>query len=149
MIQQATEFLHQRVIIPYVILGLFAVSSLPWLFDRDPPFIYQNDVVVERVTPNTVSLSYAAKRVRACPLTVERFLIVNGNRFYFSPFTLSANNVRRLETENPNRVKILLEIPGGAAQGKYFYNVRLDYRCNPIHALWPISVAFEVPFTLE
>lgn len=149
MIQQATEFLQERVVIPYIVLGLFALSALPWLFDREPPFVYENDVVAERVAQNTVSLSYAAKRIRACPVTVERFLTINGSRFYFSPFTLSANNIRRLEDENPSRVKVLLEVPGGAAKGQYFYNVRLDYRCNPLHALWPISVAFEVPFTLE
>lgn len=141
------RFAQSFIAVPLAFLAFCLIVSIWWAADREPPFTYAGNPVAERIGRNEITLQYDVVRHRICPVVATRWLRNNeGYRHYLPDVRISADAVRELEQQVHGKVKLTLQIPEALIAGKWIYDVTLYYECNPVHRVWPIVVAFGVPF---
>jgi hypothetical protein len=142
------------VAIAFVLLCLAAGILGTFLADRAPPVVVQS---VEILTPviepgGKLRIRYRVHRVRDCETRVDRVMYDAG-----IPGRQPANrvilDVVRLFGE-PDRLGLhsfvtAVDVPEHFVDGPARYVTAPQFRCNPLHTLWPIqgqvrTVGFEV-----
>lgn len=131
---------------PLAVVLISAALLVYWATDDDPPVRYVGNPIVQVLDDYVVMLQFDVERRRECDARSSRWISdSDGFRWYLDDRELSADGVRRLQTEIPGRVRLLLPLPRGARRGAMAYSVRMRYYCDPL-GLFPIRVEFSVPF---
>lgn len=60
----------------------------------------------------------------------------------------SADQIASIEARNPGRLAIVIELPLWITPGTAQLVTHLQYRCNPLHIVWPINVTTTIPFNV-
>lgn len=121
------------------IVGITFGTLGMFMADRTPPtIVYAVDVLTPQVPPGgQLKVEYTVNRARSCATNVERILFdaqrvrvpLEDMEFKAAPGPMG-----------PDKYISAVSIPTGFARGEAKYRVLTTYRCNPIHALWPITV---------
>ena len=56
--------------------------------------------------------------------------------------------IDRMESAAPGELRVSVVVPSSASAGTAQLVSVLEYRCNRVHALWPIEVTTVMPFTV-
>lgn len=123
-----------------------------WAFDRTPPFKLIGYAVERPVHPGgplRITLGVERDLRQSCDVQITRYIVDGrGFRFYLPQIGLDAHAIAELQTSTRDENRILIQMPEDAAPGEARFGNALSYVCNPVHKLWPVRVAFEVPFDL-
>lgn len=131
-------------------LALFPIA---WAFDRDPPFeVVSVEPAVGRPGGSVLLLATVKRDIkRGCSVKYTRHLWTPaGYRMDLEGLQeASADQIARMETRNPERLAVVIELPAWITPGTAQLVTHLNYRCNPLHILWPISVTTTLAFNVE
>lgn len=148
-VRRISQWMQRTVWLAAALVIIQAALVVWWALDREPPFEYLDHQQVEVLDADTVRLEYQAVRHRSCDLSASRYVTDSaGFRWYLVDQTLRASDVKQLDFDPPGKVRLVLPIPAGARRGDMAYVAMLEYRCNPLHTYWPITVMVRVPFRI-
>lgn len=137
--------------IPRWLLTLGAASVLFFALDRTPPYgIVSVDPAVAR-PGQTVTLRWSGLKdtTRRCKMHVSRSLFdMRGDRVDYPMSYFSADVLDHIETLTPGRRSLTIYVPETVAPGPVELVNTLNYECNRVHAIWPITVTTVLPFTV-
>lgn len=133
------------ILIPFVVLGLFAVQVALWAMDREPPFKSGVATVYPTTSPGVLRIERNVRRdvSRNCSVTFSRYIIdSSGARsdLFHRPQYMSIEQRREIQRLAPNKLIEVVQIPAGLKPGKARLYTNLVYECNPLHIIWPIEV---------
>ena len=133
-------------------VALFALWPVRWALDREPPFAITGPVtVVNPEAGGEVFFDMPVRRdiERECSATFARYMIdAKGFRRDFDrdPRHVSADAIRAMELRMDGRLQLAIPTAYGMPPGRSTYTTILQYRCNPLHAWWPIEVTMTLEF---
>ena len=152
MVSELTSRLRHSAWMPCVVLALFVVQIGIWAFDRAPPFRLINKNSIEAIghPGEMVNISAEVDRDtgRGCSVSFSRYVYsANGTRYDLEGLQrITAVGLKKLEARSPNHLLLAVDLPTTFPIGKAALAVNLEYVCNPLHHIWPISVYIELPF---
>ena len=132
-----------------IIASLLAIGW--YASDRDPPFevLSAPEVTVRAGEWMRVVVDVRRDTTRDCDVEFSRYIFSSdGIRYDMRTSHASAAMIAAMELRHPGKLPIAVMIPGGMEPGRARLVTVLSYRCNKVHALWPIIVTMEVPFTV-
>jgi hypothetical protein len=132
------------ILLSFVIIATYAA-------DRVAPYKIIESEPLEVVKGQTATFKAKVWRdpSRACSADFSRFIFDSfGARHDLGNSMATAAMINAMEKKTPGRLVLAIEIPPGVAPGPATMITTLHYRCNKVHALWPIEVTTELPFTV-
>jgi len=134
------------------LLLVLACMSVVWFaLDRDPLFEVLS-VEPAHARPGEVVIIKAEVRRdadRGCSAAMTQFLFDSDRkRFDLGSSVASAELIRDIETYSPGLMLMTLTLPRSISYGQADLVSVINYRCNKVHALWPIEVTTHIPFTV-
>lgn len=143
-----TSVLERYIIFSWVIIGACALVALYWALDRTPPFVMTDYTVLNATRGETVYVTATVERDvgRDCTVNFVRYLIdankarhdIGGTQY------MTAAALQQMERDMPDSLRLAVHIPADAPVGPATLVTALEYRCNPLHALWPMDVLLEM-----
>mgnify|MGYP003670298507 CR=1 FL=1 len=100
-------------------------------------------VIDAHIDNGVLFLSYEYHRGRICDVEVLRQFVQDGVVQTLGPVRVSAEQIRRMESESPGVVKQILPVFMPSAKVMSL-RVTLQYECNPLHKLFPLLVDYEI-----
>ena len=152
----AEGFLHRLdnvlqtlVWIPRLMLFVAAVLVIIQAMDREPPFQVLSVEPAFARAGDTVTITAKVKRdtTRNCSASMSRSIFdSDGKRSDYALQKFSDAMIDDMEQRNPGVLRVSVQVPQNANIGTARLVSVLDYRCNRVHALWPIEVTTTLPF---
>lgn len=134
-----------------LILFLAALLVLYYAADRKPPFEVLSSTYAEAPAGEYVTMHAKVRRDadRGCNADFWRYMYDStGTRFDLGHSQASSEAIAQMERRSPGSLSVAFRIPGSAAPGPATLQTVLLYRCNRVHAAWPIEVTTDMPFTV-
>lgn len=134
-----------------VILMLALMLVLYYAADRDPPFRLVSTQPASGQAGEFITIRGKAERdvSRGCNAEFSRYMFDSaGVRFDLGHSQASAKTISQMELRQPGALVIAFRIPQSAAPGPASLQTTLQYRCNRVHAFWPIDITIDMPFTV-
>ena len=151
VVRRVDEILERLDWLPRIILLAAAVMVGIQAADRREPFEVLR-VEPASARPGEIVTIYADVRrdvSRACSADLSRSVFDSRLvRFDYPQTRFSAEMIEEMERAHPGRLQVAVMVPPGAAAGPADLVNVLSYRCNQVHALWPIEVTTRMPFTV-
>jgi hypothetical protein len=145
-----TPFLARWVAVPWVILVALVVVSTYWAYDRVEPLrILRQDIIPQAVAGEVILLEARVARdsSASCTVEVSRTIITkDGYRFPGGEFMYSPDALRSIHKNSPNMLRVAVSVPLGVPKGLATLHTTLQYHCNPLDKLWPITTTTELQF---
>lgn len=141
----ATESVARIIVIAGIALVAYYAA------DREPPFAVLSVEPAEARAGDYITIVANVRREvdRMCDADFSRYLYdATGARYDMGHAIASAEMIAALERRDNGRLRVSFLVPYGAAPGAASLQSVLNYKCNKIHRLWPITVTTELPFTV-
>ena len=139
-----TSVLERYILFSWAIIGACALVALYWALDRSPPFVMHEYTVLNATRGETAYVNATVERDvgRGCTVNFVRYLIdankarhdIGGTQY------MTAAALQQMERDMPDSLRLAVRIPADAPVGPATLVTALEYRCNPMHSLWPIDV---------
>lgn len=139
-----TSVLERYILFSWAIIGACALVALYWALDRSPPFVMHEYTVLNATRGETAYVNATVERDvgRGCTVNFVRYLIdankarhdIGGTQY------MTAAALAQMERDMPDSLRLAVRIPADAPVGPATLVTALEYRCNPMHSLWPIDV---------
>jgi hypothetical protein len=133
-----TAFLHRVDValvrlawLPRLVLLVAVVMVVIQAMDRHPPFEVLSVEPVSARAGEVVTITAKVRRDTDYPVVMFSDAMID--------------NMHRMA---PGVLRVSIVVPSNAAPGAASLVSVLRYRCNRTHALWPIEVTTELPFTV-
>ena len=143
-----TSVLERYILFSWAIIGACALVALYWALDRTPPFVMTNYTVFNSSRGETAYVNATVERDvgRDCTVNFVRYLIdankarhdIGGTQY------MTAAALRQMERDMPDSLRLAVRIHADVPAGPATLVTALEYRCNPLHALWPMDVLLEM-----
>ena len=143
-----TSVLERYIVCSLAIIGACALVALYWALDRTPPFVLLDYTVLNATRGETAYINATVERDtgRDCTVNFVHYLIdanktkhnIGGTQY------MTAAALRQMERDMPDSLRLAVRIPADVPVGPATLVTALEYRCNPMHALWPIDVLLEM-----
>lgn len=156
---RAVKFLHRvddvlmRLSwVPTLVLMLALVLVLVQAADRRPPFQIISVEPASAKAGDTVTIRARVWRdpSRDCSAVMSRSVFDSQSVRWDYPVTrFSDAIIDDMESRRPSELRVSVVVPANAAAGEAHLVSVLEYRCNRVHALWPIEVTTTMPFTVD
>ena len=147
----ANTIVVQTVRVAQVIILSAIVLVVYYATDRDPPFaVLSVDPTFAR-PGDYVTIRARVRRdvARRCDAEFSRYLYDSGGaRFDLGHSIASAEMIERMESVAPNTLVVSVRLPETMSPGPANMKTVLAYTCNKTHALVPIMVTTDLPFTV-
>lgn len=137
--------------VPSVVLilamGLIAVQAS----DRKEPFqILSVEPAAARPGDMvTIRAKVWRDQSRNCSAVMSRSVLDAQSVRWDYPMTrFSDAMIDRMESLAPGELRVSIVVPSSASAGVAQLVSVLEYRCNRVHAIWPIEVTTTMPFTV-
>ena len=143
----------ERIAIVSWLVIIAAILSLMWFAaDRSPPFEIKTSPVAAVRAGEWLKITADVRRDahRGCD-AVYSWYIFGGDdyvRYNLGTYYASARMINTMEVRNPGKLPIAILVPASIEPGPARLEMVISYRCNKVHALWPIVVTAEIPFTV-
>ena len=141
------RYLAAAWLLLFASIGAFGILAL----DRTPPYTLIRSEPVEGRAGDYIRIvsSVWRDKTRDCKVDYYRFMVdSSGKQFDLGRFHMSDATVDKLEARNPGRGDVVVRIPPLMEPGPATMRTVLLYQCNIAHALWPIEITVERPFTV-
>jgi hypothetical protein len=141
----ATESVARAILLCGFLLVLYYAA------DRAPPFAVLSVEPAEARAGDYITIKAHVRRDadRRCDAEYSRYLFdATGARFDMGRSITSAEMISSLERKSPGGLTISFHVPPSAAVGPALLQTVLDYKCNRLHRLMPITVTTDMPFTV-
>ena len=135
---------HTVIILSFVIIATYAA-------DRAPPYKVLDVEPMEVVRGQTAIFKAKVWRDpgRICSAEFSRFIFdATGARHDLGNSMATAKMIADMERRSPGRLTLSIEMPPALAPGPATMVTTLHYKCNKVHAIWPIEVTTSLPFTV-
>ena len=139
-----TSVLERYILFSWAIIGACALVALYWALDRSPPFVMHEYTVLNATRGETAYVNATVERDvgRGCTANFVRYLIdankarhdIGGTQY------MTAAALAQMERDMPDSLRLAVRIPADVPVGPATLVTALEYRCNPMHSLWPIDV---------
>ena len=139
-----TSVLERYILFSWAIIGACALVALYWALVRSPPFVMHEYTVLNATRGETAYVNATVERDvgRGCTVNFVRYLIdankarhdIGGTQY------MTAAALAQLERDMPDSLRLAVRIPADVPVGPATLVTALEYRCNPMHSLWPIDV---------
>lgn len=143
-----THWMERYILVSWLIIVAAALVAGYWALDRTPPFVLGQYTVFNGRAGETafVAANVERKTARACTVNFSRYLIdaqrirhdLGGMQY------MSAAALQQMERDMPDALRLAVKIPPDMPTGPANLVTALEYRCNPVHALWPMDVLLEM-----
>ena len=143
-----TSVLERYILFSWAVIGACALVALYWALDRTPPFVMTDYTVLNATRGETAYVNAKVERDtgRDCTVTFVRYLMdankarhdIGGTQY------MTAAALQQMERDMPDSLRLAVRIPADVPVGPAALVTALEYRCNPIHALYPIDVLLEI-----
>ena len=143
-----TSVLERYILFSWAVIGACALVALYWALDRTPPFVLLDYTVLNATRGETAYINATVERDtgRDCTVNFVHYLIdtnktkhnIGGTQY------MTASALQQMERDMPNSLRLAVRIPADVQVGPATLVTALEYRCNPMHALWPIDVLLEI-----
>ena len=148
-LHRVDDVLMRLAWVPTVVLLSAFVLVLVQAADRDPPFQVLEVRPASARAGDVVTITARVWRDpdRRCSADMARSVFDSQHvRWDYPSATFSAEVIVGMEQNTPGEVRVALVVPSHAAPGTAEVVSTLQYRCNRVHALWPIEVTTVMPF---
>jgi hypothetical protein len=135
--------------VPTVVLLSAFVLVLVQAADRDPPFqlLEVNPASARAGDVVTITARVWRDPDRRCSAEMSRSVFDSQHvRWDYPTAAFSASLIESMEQRSPSELRVSVVVPPNAAIGTAELISMLQYRCNRVHALWPIEVTTVMPF---
>jgi hypothetical protein len=132
------------ILLSFVIIATYAA-------DRATPFkvLTMEPLQVARGETATFKATVWRDTTRSCAAEFSRFIFDSaGSRHDLGNSNVTAEMIQSMEKAAPGKLTISVQIPQSVALGQAKLVTALQYRCNKVHAIWPIETTTELPFTV-
>lgn len=123
-----------------------------WLSDDAPPFVNGSYTATPAKAGRGMIISRELHRdvKRRCSIIYSRVLFDGAARMHdiVSGQRVSPQMRDLFERKTPGRQDEVVQIPEDAAPGDGWLITDMEYRCNPLQAIRPISVRLELPIRI-
>lgn len=130
--------------------GLFSLAF--FAADREPPFEVLEYHPAHARAGEYITITARVRRdvERRCSADFTRYLFdASGARFDLGSSETSADMIADMEAKRPGVLRVIVKLPEVMEDGNGALVSVLNYRCNKVHAFWPIQVTTTLPFTVE
>lgn len=130
---------------------LGAVVMAVYAFDREPPFTLLSVEPAIALPGHFVKITAKVHRdtSRNCTASFSRYIHDGAQTRFFSDASFASDAmIDTMEKKYPGKLMIAIRIPDEAVPGPAQIETILRYQCNKVHALWPIEVTLQMPFTI-
>lgn len=145
-----TPVLHRLSFIPWIVLCLLAVLCAYWAYDRVEPLrVLRQDVIPKVHAGDVVLLEARVKRDLdpVCAVNVHRaFISKGGFRFPGGEYSYSQDALQAIALRSPDMLRVAIQVPYGMPLGPATVHTTLQYHCNPLDRLWPITAVTTLEF---
>ena len=136
---------------PLSIVALGIVQIAFWWYDSAPPFAVLGIERLERVHPGqTVRISAHVLRDirRNCDATMRRAVFDSGGYRYdiAGEVFFTAESIAKMDQMAPGKLTVAIDVPPGLLPGPAVVISQIEYQCNPLQRLFPITILTELPF---
>lgn len=141
---RATSMLERFMWLAVLMMLASLAQIVGWALDREPPFRSISYTATPAQAGGVMQIDRTVHRdvERHCSAEFSRYIFdskgrradIAGGQY------MSLDQRRALERRAPGRLSEVIPIPLGLAPGPATIYTVLQYRCNPIHALWPIEL---------
>lgn len=117
--------------------------------DRKPPFaiLSVEPAIAKAGETVTITAEVWRDQGRNCSVQMSRSVFdARGHRSDYPVARFSDQVIDDIERRTPGMLKVSFVVPANAVPGTAELISVLDYRCNRVHALWPIEVTTRMPF---
>jgi hypothetical protein len=133
---------------------LLLVWPAMWAADREPPFSVATYIEpAPAKAGQTIVFAMPVHRDvdRGCSTHFSRHMIDSANvRHDYGGYQfMSQESIKAMDKAMGPWLRIAVQVPAGAKPGRAVLVTELEYHCNPMHALWPISVSLYFPFEIQ
>jgi hypothetical protein len=108
-----------------------------WTIDRDPPVVINSvQVLTPEVPPGgRLRIKYQVNRIRECAVHIDRLLLDSAKvRGELTDLSFAKPPGPLGNDEYTTEIRV----PDTFSQGPAVYRTLTTYRCNLIHAIWPV-----------
>lgn len=145
------EWLVRLSWLPSLVLMCALILIVIQAADRKEPF-HVLSVEPASARPGervTIRAKVVRDTSRNCSATMARSVFDAAEvRFDYPLHKVPDAVIDQMEKATPGQLAISIMIPHGAASGVAQLVSALEYRCNRVHAIWPIEVVTVMPFTV-
>lgn len=143
-----TSWLERYLMVSWAVIAVCAAVAIYWTLDRTPPFELRGYTIPPTPLGETAHVTASVRRdmTRGCSVSVTRYFVDSqkvkhavGATTYMTPGALG-----QMQRDTPDQYRGAFKVPDDAALGEGTLVTALEYRCNPVHAMWPIDYLMEM-----
>lgn len=137
--------------LPSTVLLCAFVVVIVQAADRKPPFQILSVEPAEAKPGDMVTIRAKVWRdkSRNCSAVMSRSVFdATMVRFDYPVTRFSDAIIDRMEKDKPGELRVSIIVPPNASPGMADLVSVLEYRCNRVHAIWPIEVTTNMHFTV-
>lgn len=153
MKQKTLRWMADNVWLGWLLCLPLLVFPVVWAFDRSPPFeVLSREPSSAKPGGHLMLVAEVRRDVkRGCSAFFTRHLYTPaGYRYDLEGLQFaSASQIEDIEDRQPGRLALIIELPASITAGTAHLVTNLQYRCNPLHMLWPINITTDISFTVE
>lgn len=143
-----TSWLERYLIISWAVIGACCIVLGYWALERRPPFELGEYTATPASRGEAVYITASVKRdlTRDCAATFTRYL-VDANKVRHDmggAQYMTATAIQQMDRDTPDSLRMAVRVPADMPVGKATLVTVLEYRCNPVHVLWPIDMVIEM-----
>jgi hypothetical protein len=146
------DYFVERLMAVWWMTIIASLLAIGWFAsDREPPFEILSVPEVSVRPGEWLKVTAEVRRdvSRGCDAVFSRYIFSGeGVRYDLGTSHASAAMISAIELRHPGKLPIAVLVPGSIEPGRARLEMVLSYRCNQVHALWPIVVTTEIPFTV-
>ena len=147
-----TEWLQRHIVISWVVIAMVVGIGTFWALDREPPFVLHNYTVMAGSPGATVVIEANVSRDihRNCSAELTRYLVDSAGTPFVLPVNsfMSAQAIADVERSNPGKFRIPITIPLEAKVGQARVKMPIQYTCNIMHKIRPVSVLLDMELNI-
>lgn len=132
----------------FLAVGIIVVYA----FDREPPFAVISVEPAAALPGQIVKITANVRRDthRNCSIVFSRYIFDGDNTRFFEGTSIASDTmIDLLEKNHPGKLMVAIKVPLEATPGKASIYTVVNYKCNKLHALWPIEGTSTLPFTIS
>lgn len=143
-----THWMQRYIIVSWAIIAAAALVAGYWALDRTPPFVLNSYTVFNASAGQTAFINAVVERNtgRNCNVTFTRYLIdaqrirhdIGGTQY------MTSAALHQMERDMPDSLRLAVKLPADMPTGPANLVTALEYRCNPVHGVYPMDVLLEM-----
>lgn len=153
-VARCIDLIAQRLLFVAQVTTLVGLAVVVhYAMDREPPLkllSYDEGMQAKPGEYLKVHAKVWRDRTRDCDLHLSRFIFADNGRARYdvASYPVPDSVIDSMEKTTPGELHYALYIPESVEPGQAIIRTVLQYRCNKVHAIWPIIVVTEIPFTV-